>query len=475
MAPTQQVSPAGEIRAFHARYAKDPVLFVQEMFGENPDEWQASVLNAIASGVRRIAVRSGHGVGKSTCASWAMIWYILTRIPVKIVVTSQSAPQLWDALFAELKTWISRLPPDVKMMLKVGAERVEHIAAPDEAFISARTSRPENPEALAGVHAENVMLVADEASGIPEVIYEAAYGSMTGPNAVTILLGNPVRTSGFFFDTFHKLKDRWWTLRVSCLDSRRVGAEYVDDVKARYGDDSNVYRVRVLGEFPRADDDTVIPLELIEAAAHRDVEANPNAAVYWGLDVARFGDDSTCLIKRKANVVTHFPRVWRNLDLMRTAAMVAEEWEGTAPDARPVEIMVDAIGVGAGVADRLREMRLPARGVNVSELPAMGNTYLNLRAELWFKTKAWFTAQTCRIPNDERLINELAVVRYGFQNNNSKMKIESKAEMKSRGLASPDVADALCLTFAADAGVALYGTSFQSDWAKPIRRNLSLV
>lgn len=411
----------------------------------------------------------------STCASWAMIWYLLTRLPVKIVVTSQSAGQLWDALFAELKTWISRLPPEYRALLKVGSDRVEFSGAPDEGFISARTSRPENPEALAGIHARNVMIVADEASGIPEPIFEAAYGSMTGERAVTILLGNPIRTSGFFYDVFHKLADRWYTLRVSCLDSKRAQPEYAADIAARYGEDSNVYRVRVLGEFPKADDDTVIPLELVEAAARRDVDASPTAPVLWGLDVARFGDDSTALVKRKANIVPEKPKVWRSLDLMRTAGIVAAEFETTPAGDRPVEILVDAIGVGAGVADRLRELKLPARGVNVSELPAIGGTYINLRAELWFKAKAWFAKQDCRIPADDRLVNELAVVRYAFQESSGKMKIEPKDEMKRRGLASPDVADAFCLTFASEAGTALYGTSYASDWARPIRRNLVSV
>lgn len=472
--PVAVQSEAELVAAWYDRYARDPVRFVREMFGEEPDAWQAEVLLAIARGERRIAVRSGHGVGKSTVASWAMIWYLLTRLPVKIVVTSQSAAQLWDALFAELKTWITRLPAEMKAMLKVGSERVEFMGAPDEAFISARTSRPENPEALAGIHAKNVMIVADEASGIPEPIFEAAYGSMTGENAVTILLGNPLRTSGFFYDVFHKLQERWWTRRISCLDSKRTKKEYVEDIAARYGEDSNVFRVRVLGEFPKADDDTVIPLDLVVAASTRDVKASPTAPVFWGLDVARFGDDSTCLCKRRANVAMK-PRMWRNLDLMQTAGIVASEYEITAPAERPSEILVDAIGVGAGVADRLRELRLPARGVNVSELPAIGRTYVNLRAELWFQAKAWFAKADCSIPEDERLINELAVVRYGFQESSGRLKIESKDEMKKRGLASPDMADAFVLTFASDAGTALYGTSYLSDWAKPVRRRMALV
>lgn len=460
---------------FLDRYGDKPVLFVQEVLGQEPDEWQKLLMMAVAEGRRRIAVRSGHGVGKSTVASWLMIWYILTRYPVKIVVTSQNAPQLFDALFAELKKWLKELPPTLAVLFDAKSERIELVASPTEAFISARTSRAESPEALAGVHSEHVMLIGDEASGIPEQVYEAAYGSMSGHTAVTILLGNPIRSSGFFYDCFHKMKDRWFTLHVNCQNSSRVSKEFIEDIALKYGEDSNVYRVRVLGEFPRADDDTVIPFELIEAAVRREVSCSPTAQMVWGLDVARFGTDSSCLVKRKMNIVTEPPRAWHGLDLMQTVGVVRAEWEATAEIDRPVEILVDAIGLGAGVADRLRELKLPARGINVSESPSMGTTYMNLRAELWFKAKAWLEKLDCSIPKDERLQGELCVVRYGFQAGSSKMKVESKDEMKKRGLRSPDVADAFVLTFAGDAGIALYGTSFASDWNKPIRRRLQSV
>lgn len=461
---------------FIGRYHSDPILFVKEVLGVTPDPWQEQCLNAVASGKRRISVRSGHGVGKTTWVSWAAIWYILTRYPVKIVATSQSAPQLFDAFFAELKRWIKELPPQLQQLLDVKSDRIELAASPTEAFISARTSRADSPEALAGVHSDNVMLIGDEASGIPEQVYEAAYGSMSGHNALTILTGNPIRSSGFFYDTHHKLKESWWTLRVSCEDSPRVSKEFIKDISDRYGADSNVYRVRVLGEFPRADNDTIIPLDLVESAAARSVEITPNTPILWGLDVARFGDDSSCLVKRQHTSVTEPPRVWKGLDTMQTVGVVMAEWDATPHDRRPVEILVDSIGVGAGVVDRLRQLNLPARGINVSELPAMtGQNYLNLRTELWFKAKAWLEARNCSIPKDERLINELAVVRYGFQAGSQKTKVESKDEMKRRGIGSPDVADAFVLTFASEAGVALYGSSYVSNWQKPIRRRLALV
>jgi phage terminase large subunit len=451
---------------FITLYRADPVLFVKEVLGVEPDEWQQDFLNAVASGERKISIRSGHGVGKSTTASWAMLWFLLTRYPVKVVVTAPTSAQLYDALFAELKRWVKELPQPIQELLDVKQERIELKASATEAFISARTSRAEQPEALQGVHSDNVMLVADEASGVPEAVFEAAAGSMSGHNALTILLGNPVRSSGFFFETHNRLKDEWWTRRVSCLDSTRVSKEYVQDMKSRYGEESNAYRIRVLGEFPRSDDDTIIPMELLESAKHRDTRAYEDAPIIWGLDVARFGSDSSVLCKRQSNVVHTLER-WRNLDLMQLTGAVVAQYEACDHKNRPAEILVDSIGLGAGVVDRLRELKLPARGINVSESPAMGGTYLNLRAELWHKAKAWLEKRDCKIPNNEDLIGELATVRYTFTSN-GKIKIESKDDIRRRGLKSPDMADAFVLTFASDAATISWGSN--NSWGKPIKR-----
>lgn len=455
-------------------YKNNPVAFVQEVLGVDPDPWQKEFLEAVARGHRRISIRSGHGVGKSTTASWAMLWYLLTRYPVKVVVTAPTSAQLYDALFAEVKRWVKELPPSISELLEVKSERIELKASPTEAFISARTSRAEQPEALQGIHSDNVMLIADEASGVPEQVFEAAAGSMSGHEAVTLLLGNPVRSSGFFYDTHTRLANEWWTKKVSCVDSPRVSDAYVAEMKSRYGEESNAYRIRVLGEFPLADDNTVIGMELIESAVYRDVGMSPTAPVIWGVDVARFGSDSSALCKRKGNVILEPIRRWRNLDLMQLTGAIKAEFDALEVKERPVEILVDSIGLGAGVVDRLRELNLPARGINVSESPALGNTYRNLRAELWYKAKAWLEKRDCKLPKDEALVNELAMVRYTFTSN-GKIQIESKDDIRKRGLSSPDLADSFVLTFASDAAVALHGNSFNSPWNKPIRRNIPRI
>lgn len=467
------MSDANPFVDFLKKYKNDPVAFVREVLKVEPDPWQTDMLDAIAKGHRRISIRSGHGVGKSTGASWAMIWYLLTRYPVKVVVTAPTSAQLFDALFAELKRWIKELPDFLNFLLETTSDRVVLKASPTEAFISARTSRAETPEALQGVHSENVLLVADEASGIPEQVFEAAAGSMSGHEACTLLLGNPVRSSGFFYDTHNRLQGEWWIRRVSCVDSPRVSDAYVEEMKSRYGEESNAFRIRVLGEFPLADDDTVIPMDLIQRAVERDIEGNPDTAPVWGVDVARYGSDSSALCVRKGPIVEEL-QTWKGLDLMQLTGRIKAKYDELDFAARPVEILVDSIGLGAGVVDRLRELGLPVRGVNVSESPALKGTYMNLRAELWFKTREWLEERSCRIPKDDALIDELAMVKYKISSS-GKFQIESKEDIRKRGGKSPDVAESLIMTMASTAATALTGYSVKGGWNRKIRRGLAIV
>lgn len=455
---------------FVETYHQDPVSFVKQVLGVEPDPWQADLLNEIAKGTRRCSVRSGHGVGKSSAASWAMIWFVLTRYPCKVVCTSPTSAQLFDALFGEVLRWVKALPEVLQALLETKTDRVYLKAAPNEAWISARTSRAESPETLAGIHSTNCLILIDEASGVPESVFEAGYGTMSSANSTVVLLGNPTRTSGYFFDTHHSNADKWWTRKVSCLDSPRVAPAYVEEMREKYGPDSNAFRIRVLGEFAVADDDTVIGLELVESSFGRDVEVDEEAEIVWGLDVARFGSAFSVLCKRQGRVVTHF-QDWKNLDLMQLTGAVKADFDAIRPSERPVEILVDSIGVGGGVVDRLQELGLPAIGINTAEAPSMGTTYMNLRAELWFKVKAWLETREVRLPKDDKLLAELVSPRYQFTSA-GKMKIESKDDMKKRGLPSPDKADALCLTFAGDAAIGLKGRMAATNWNQPLKRGI---
>lgn len=467
-----------------ARYRPDPVLFVMEVFGADPDDWQREVLKAYGNGSRRISIRSCHGVGKTVVMSWIAVHHLLTKWPQKSVATAPTSAQLYDALASECKAWINRLPPPVRELLEVKTDRIELKADPDGSFLSFRTSRQESPEALQGLHSDHVLLLVDEASGVPESVFEASVGSMSGHNAVTILASNPTRSTGTFYDSQTRLADSWFRVHVSAdvpeaspgaFRSERVTPDFIQQVEDQFdGKESNAYRVRVLGEFPRADLDTLISFELVEAARHRDVQVIPSARMVWGLDPARFGDDNTALTKRIGNVVPERVQTRNGLDLMKTAGWVFHEYDSTPVTERPIEIMVDTIGVGAGVCDRLRELGLPVQGVNVSESPSMLSEYANQRAELAGKCKSWLMSRDCKLPDDDALAAELTGIRYTF-NSSNKMQLESKKDMKRRIRHSPDRADSLFLTFASTFGVLQNGFAPTSTWNKPIIRGMKGV
>ena len=454
------------------RYRSDPVLFSREVIGISPDEWQCELLRAVADPeIRRVSCRSGHGVGKSTAVALAAVWHVLMRVPSKTVVTAPTSAQLFDACFAEMKNIAKRLKPPFDDLLEIKSDRIELKSQPETTFISCRTSRQEQPEALAGVHADSVLLLADEASGISPNIFEAASGSMSGHNATTVLTGNPTRNTGFFYDTHNRLKEDWYTMHVSCVDSPRVADDFVEDMKKRYSEDSPAYHVRVLGNFPPSEEDTVIPVALIDQAMNNDIKVHEDTPAIWGLDVARQGSDSSVLAKRQGPIV-HPLTVWRNLDLMQLTGAVKAEYDAIDnPAKRPVEIIVDSNGFGAGVLDRLRELDLPARGLNVSERALQKETYLNLRAELWFKIKSWLEGMDVKLPRDDALWAELAAPRYHFTSS-GKLQVESKEAMKKRGVASPDRADAVALCLANVHTTMAYGSSATSSWSKPLRREI---
>lgn len=471
----KKVKPADNpLLEFRNRYYYRPDLLVIEQLGETPDEKQTEIMLAVAHGERRISVRSGHRVGKTTLLAWLIIWWILTRFPQKCACTAPTESQLFDGLAAETKKWITKLTPEIQELLEVQSDHIYLKAAKNESFVSFATSRPEKPEAIAGKHADHVLLICDEASGIHDAVYESAEGSMAGAGTRMILAGNPLRRTGLFAETFGRLKGLWKTFHISSLNHPRVSQDFVEGIRRRHGENSNVYRVRVLGELPLADDDSVIPFELAQSALRRDVAETMTVKPIWGVDVARYGDDASALAKRRGNTLMTPVVEKRGWNTMQVAGWVKAEYDNTPPSERPSEILVDVIGLGAGVVDRLQELDLPVRGINVSEAPSLfDERYLNQRTELYFSGKKWLEAKDCSLNGDEGLADELSQATFRFTSS-GKYQVESKEDMKKRGIASPNKADAFLLTLAGDAVSALSGgeTKTRSSWKKALKRGL---
>lgn len=465
------------IAAFIERYANDRVAFAREVMGvDKLEKWQETEFKALDEGCLRLSIRSGHGVGKTMSLSCFILHFLLTRFPCKVAVTAPSSPQLFDGLAAEVKMWLKRVEdrhPFLKGLLATQTDRVFMAAAPESCFCTYRTSRKESPEALQGIHSDNVLLIADEASGVDEKVFEAAAGSMSTRGAITILAGNPTRATGFFYRTHTLLKHIWRATRVACFDSGRVDPAYIEEERA-YGEESNRWRIRVLGEFPQGDDDTLIARELVESAQKREILPPRSEPIYWGLDVARsLYRDKSSLAKRKGPVILEPIKRYRYNDTMRLVGAIKKEWDETPDKDKPEAIFVDVIGVGGGVCDRLLELELPAVGINVGELPSVMSKGVRLRDELWLNCRDWFMTKVVSFPaSDNETVEEL-VAPIVQQRSDGKEKVESKDEMRSRGVLngkSPDGADSVCLTFARMGAITAGAMRGSKSKKGPLRR-----
>jgi len=428
------------------RMATDPVWFVQQVFGIDPTDQQKAVLNAYAKTEAHIAVKSGHGVGKTTLLAWIALHFLsFSPHECKIPCTAPSSHQLEDLLWAELRKWHNKMPDYLKNEIIIGANRMI-IRNEPERYAVGRTARREKPEALQGFHGDYLLFLIDEASGIDEIIFEVAEGALSTKGAKIIMTSNPTRAEGYFYRAHTIDRQFWDCFTFSCLDSPLVTERYVEQQKRKYGEDSNVYRVRVLGEFPDGSDDCLIPLSWLEQAIGRDVEF-PISQKIAGLDVARFGDDRTSLVVRQGNKVIHIEE-WAKKDLMETCGRVVQAYRDQNLFH---QVHVDSIGLGSGVVDRLAEMGIPVAGINVAESPAYGDRFNRLRDELWWKARDFFGERQCCIDPKLEMVNDfvgqLSSIKYSLTSA-GKVKAESKEEMKKRGLQSPNIADAFCLTLA---------------------------
>lgn len=451
-------------------FAFDPLGFVLYAFpwdeGElagmsGPEPWQrdelkgigealrkgASVSDAVAKAIRR-AIASGHGIGKSAFVSWVILWAFSTAADTRGVVTANTEAQLKGKTWAELSKW-HRLCLCGHWFDCTATALISKVPGHDKTWRCDMVPWSErNTEAFAGLHnkGKRVLLIFDEASAIPDSIWEVSEGALTDDDTeiIWVVCGNPTRNTGKFHGCFNRFRHRWHTRQV---DSRTVSItnkaqlkEWVDD----YGEDSDFVRVRVRGVFPRAGSCQLIPSDAVEKAVERDlgVEFYRHAPKVIGVDVAREGGDKSVITLRQG-LVCHWQEEHRGLDLMTLAGIVAQHIDAEQPAA----VFIDKTGIGAGVYDRLRQLNyMEVFGIDFGSSATEPEKYINKRTEIWCLMRDWIVDGGA-IPAIEDLKIDLTGPEYGFTGDKMQIFLERKKDMKKRGLASPDNGDSLALTF----------------------------
>lgn len=444
-----------------ASYYDDPLGFVYFAFPwgragtrlekqTGPDQWQIDVLSCLGECVRSgmsvadampvcIAVASGHGIGKTACIAWIILWFISTRDHPQIVVTAGKREQLETKTWRELSKWL-------KLAINGHwfhwtATKLSHVLFPETWCANAIPWSKNSPENFAGTHEEHVLVIFDEASAIDDVIWETTDGAMTTPGAIWVAFGNPTRNSGRFAQCFGKFRSMWKTWHIDSRTAKMANRRLLDRWVEMYGEDSDFVRVRVRGQFPRQGDLQFISSEDVQVAMKRKAANQDNYGRVLAVDVARHGTDQTVFCFRQGRKVETFRR-YRIPDTMQVAARVAEAINDWKPDA----VFVDATGLGWGVVDRLHQMGFKqVVGVQTGERAFNPDRFYNRRAELWHAMREWIQDGGC-LPEDQELFDELTAVEYFFDAKNRYV-IESKDDMRARDLPSPDSADALALTF----------------------------
>lgn len=443
-------------------YADHPVEFVEDLIGVKPDDIQADILNSLAHN-SMTSVRSGHGIGKSAVEAWAIIWFMATRPFPKIPCTAPTQHQLFDILWAEVSKWL-RNSPQLEKEFVWTKEKVYLKGYQEEWFAVARTAT--KPDALQGFHADNVLYIIDEASGVKDNIFEPVLGSLSTSGSRLLMCGNPTQLSGFFYESHNKNRASYSTFHVDGRKSKRVSQEFVQTIINMYGEDSDVFRVRVAGDFPLAEDDVFIPLTLVEKSIMTEFSPrkNPNT-LRIGCDVARFGDDKTVIgYKQDEKVEIHRKR--RGQDTMKTAddiVLLYDELLKKHPGYKDmVDVTVDDGGVGGGVVDRLKQLKRnnPERFAQMNVVPV--NFGRRIKHKYYHDSTTFMMSVVKKLlspfdeetgepkpvelilPNDDDLVAQLSGRKYRLTEA-SKIKVESKDEMKKRELPSPDEADCILL------------------------------
>jgi hypothetical protein len=445
------------IKDIGAMYA-DPLAYVRYVFPwgeghlqgeEGPDQWQEDVLAEIGRRVIagqdtgdaiRMAISSGHGIGKTCLLSWIIKWFMATRDFPQVVVTANTQSQLSGKTWRELAKW-NRLALDGHFF-KHTATRFYHTSYPETWFANAVPWSEHNSEAFAGTHEKHVLVIYDEGASIPDLIWEVTEGAMTTQGAMWLVFGNPTRNTGRFRECFGRMRHRWFTRQIDSRTAKKANLQQIQQWIDDYGDDSDFVRVRVKGEFPRAGSSQFIGNDVVDNCRRYVAMGYESQPKILSVDVARFGDNQTVMGFRQGRKV-YGVRKFRGLDTMQTAGHIADLINQHEPDT----VVIDGAGIGGGVVDRMKQLGY----ANIIELnggtrPNDPITYYNKRAECWGLMREALR-EGLELPDDRELFDDLIAVEYGFTSK-QQIQLEKKEDMAKRGLASPDTADMLAMTFA---------------------------
>lgn len=424
-----------------------PEKFFDKVLGIKLWDKQKEILRAITDGNKRIAVRSCHSAGKTFFMGRVPLWFLLAYPHSIVIDTAPTNRQV------EYQFWRHLRNAHNTAKIPLGGKLLKTRLELDEDWFAMGFSVKQGEGAdvdFSGWHSENILIIVDEASGVNSKVFEAIEGLMAGGNATLLLIGNPTSATGDFADAFKSKSYK--KIHISAYDSPNVQTgetqiaglvtkEWVEDMKDKYGEDSDIFRVRVLGEFPLAEDDTAISIKLIEAAQTTDREMYGEDEMIL-LDPARFGSDQAAFVYKKGNYAKILEVIEKS-STMELAGKMKRYLTQEFPNARG---RIDIIGIGAGIFDRLQEQSDIAErveGVNVASNAGDKEKYNNLRTEGWFGVRDWL--RDAILEPDERWY-ELAKPRYKIKSN-GQVALESKDEMKKRGIPSPNIADALALAF----------------------------
>lgn len=470
------------LRLLAPELADDPEAFVMFVFPwgqpgtplehyHGPREWQRNVMRAIRDHIKhnrgkldlgllpqmlQLAIASGRGPGKSALLGMLTYWFISTRIGGTVLVSANNEPQLKHTTWGELAKWHAMAIN--KHWFELGALSLEPAKWFGELVekqlkkgikyyrVQAKLWSEENPSGYAGPHnPEGMMVIFDEASGIPSSIWSVAKGFFTEPtvNRFWLCFSNPRNPDGAFFECFHRNRDDWLTYQIDARTVKENDPKIYEDIIRQYGADSREAKIEVYGQFPDQGDRQFISREAVATAATRELPTRDDGApLVMGCDIARYGDDSTVVYFRKGRDARSIqPVKWKSMDLVFSAGRIGELIDKHKPDA----VCIDGGGVGGGVVDILK-----SRNYHVHEIQfgskSGDDRYANKRTEIWANMRD--DMGSLAIPDDEELKQDLLGPQYKFARNGDQIMLESKEEMKSRGRHSPDLADALALTYA---------------------------